>query len=119
MSNGSARLAGYVTLVVVLLACLFAMAMFSISPWFDIAAAALSVLAALKFLDALSAVVVGFLVALATVALPIGLLFAMGAQQGWSSLASIDAVDVLRLALPTVTAVVVMHLLRSRRGRVD
>lgn len=119
MSNGSARLAGYVILVLVLLACMFVMAMFGISPWFDIAAAALSVLSALKFLDTLSVVVVGLLVALATVALPIGLLFAMGAHQGWSSLDSIDAVDVLRLTLPTVTAVVVMHLLRSRRGRVD
>ena len=119
MSEASAKLAGYVILVLVLLACLFVRAMFSISPWFDIAAAVLSVLASLKFLDALSVAVVGLLVAVATVALPIGVLFAMGAHQGWSSLASIDAVDVLRLALPTVTAVVVMHLLRSRRGRVD
>ena len=118
MSEASAKLAGYVILVLVLLACLFVMAMFSISPWFDIAAAVLSVLAVVKFRDALSVVVVGLLVALVTVALPIGLLFVMGAHQGLSPLSSLEATDVLRLALPTVTAVVVLKLLRSKRGRV-
>ena len=118
MSNGGARLAGYVILVVVLLACLFVMAMFGISPWFDIVAAALSVLAALKFLDGLSVVVVGFLVALVTVALPIAMLYAIGAHQGSSPLSSVDAVDVLRLSLPTVTAMLVMQLLRPRKRKV-
>jgi hypothetical protein len=118
MSEASAKLAGYVILLVVLLACLFVMALFGISPWFDIAAVVLSVLSVLKFLNALSAVVVGFLVALVTVALPIAMLFAMGAQQGSSPLSSLDAVDVLRLSLPTVTAVLVVHLLKSRKGRV-
>lgn len=118
MSEGSSRLAGYVIFVVVLLACLFVMAMFGISPWLDIAAVVLSVMSVLKFVDVLSAIVVGFLVAVVTVALPVVMLFAMGAHQGSSPLSSLDAVDVLRLSLPTVIAVLVVHLLKSRKRRV-
>ena len=110
------KLRGYAIFVVVLLISTLVTAMLGmLSPWVSTAVALLSVLSAVAYLDALSILAVGILVALVTAVFPISLLFAIGASYKMSPLPYLKGGELLWLALPTVAAMLFMLVLRGIR----
>ena len=106
---------GYFIVVAVLVICLMVMSTINVSPWFNAVAAILSVLAAIRFIELLSVTVVGLLVAIFTIALPLSLLFAMGADSDLSPLSYLGVIDFIQYGLPTFSAVGLLTLLK--RGK--
>lgn len=115
-------LSGYLIIVVVLVVATFVLSPLDASPWLlSVVATALATVAAARFVEVLSVVVVGGLVAILTVGLPLAMLFAIGRDSGLSPLPYFGIVDVAQAVLPTLTAVVLLVLLKywKRAQRMD
>lgn len=109
-------LSGYSIIVVVLVVATFVLSPLDASPWLlSVVATALATVAAVRFVEVLSVVVVGGLVAVLTVGLPLAMLFAIGRDSGLSPLPYFGIVDVAQSVLPTLTAVVLLVLLKKRK----
>lgn len=107
-------LSGYSIIVVVLAVATFVLSPLDASPWLlSVVATALATVAAARFVEVLSVVVVGGLVAVLTVGLPLAMLFAIGRDSGLSPLPYFGIVDVAQAVLPTLTAVVLLVLLKK------
>lgn len=107
-------LSGYSILVVVLVGATLVLSPIDASPWLlSVVATALATVAAARFVEVLSVVVVGGLVAVLTVGLPLAMLFAIGRDSGLSPLPYFGIVDVAQAVLPTLTAVVLLVLLKK------
>lgn len=104
---------GYSIIAVVLVTAMFVLSQLAASPWLNTVAAALAIAAAVRFVEPLSVMVVGGLVAVLTVGLPLLMLFAMAANSGLSPLAYFKLVDVVQAVFPTLTAVVLLVLLKK------
>lgn len=108
-------LSGYLIVAAVLLAAMFVLSQMAASPWLNAVAVAFAIAAAIRFVESLSVMVVGVLVAILTVVLPLVMLFAIGANSGLSPLSYFRFVDVVQAALPTLTAVALLALLKKRK----
>jgi hypothetical protein len=107
-------LSGYSIIVVVLVVATFVLSPLDASPWLlSLVATALATVAAARFAEVLSVVVVGGLVAVLTVGLPLAMLFAIGRDSGLSPLTYFGIVDVAQALLPTLTAIVLLVLLKQ------
>lgn len=107
-------LSGYSILVVVLVVATLVLSPLDASPWLlSVGATALATVAAARFVEVLSVVVVGGLVAVLTVGLPLAMLFAIGRDSGLSPLPYFGIGDVAQAVLPTLTAVVLLVLLKK------
>lgn len=110
-------LVGYMVVVVVFVIALLGISMTALSPWLNSAAAVLAILAAIRFTESMSIVVVGVLVATLTIVLPIAMLLAIRANSGLSPLAYLGPVDLAQYALPTLSALALLTTLkRSKRS---
>lgn len=106
-------LSGYSIIAVVLLIAMFVLSQLAASPWLNTVAAALAIAAAIRFVESLSVMVVGGLVAVLTVGLPLAILFAIGRDSGLSLLSYFNPIDAVQAALPTLTAVALLVLLKK------
>ncbi|MBC2731541.1 hypothetical protein [Thiobacillus sp.] len=112
MNKKMRALSGYSIVAVVLIAALVVLSQIAASPWLNAVAAAIAIVAARRFVELLSIMAVGLLVAVLTVGLPLMLLFAVGANSGLSPLSYFEFVDVAQAVLPTLTAIVLLALLK-------
>ena len=107
-------LSGYSIIVIVLVVATFALSPLDASPWLlSVVATVLATVAAARFVEVLSVMVVGGLVAILTVGFPLAMLFAIGRDSGLSPLPYFGLVDVVQAVFPTLTAVVLLVLLKK------
>ena len=99
----------------VLVAAMVTLSQMAASPWLNIVAAVFAITASIRFIESLSVIAVGVLVAVLTAGLPLVLLFAIGANSGLSPLPYFKLVDVAQAVLPTLTAVVLLIWLKRKR----
>lgn len=115
MSKRRALLA-YLIVAAVLIAALLMLSRIGASPWLNAVAVVLAIGVAVRFVESLSVMIVGGLVAVLTVALPFAMLFAMRTDGGMSPLSYLGLADVVQAVLPTVTALVLLVVLKRKNG---
>lgn len=110
------ELVGYSIVTVVLIVIFMAFSQMKLSlwlrPWQNVVAVFFAIGITAEYIKSLPVIGIGLLVAVLTILCPLLLLFVIGKDSCLSPLPYFNAVDVLQLTLPTMTAVISMIVLK-------